>query len=76
MKPERAYVVTNTTVANPQNGTGSNALTRDAIRLEMAMRLVAQNKKVKEAWLIADKFVEEMDQHLPEIEIAKTSPKS
>jgi hypothetical protein len=60
----RTYVITATTVSNP-NGTASNALTRDAIRLEVAMRLVAVNKKVREAWLIADKFVEEMDEHMP-----------
>jgi hypothetical protein len=61
---QRPYVVTTTTVSNPTNGTASNALTRDAIRLEIAMRLTIKHKKVKEAWLIADEFVEEMDNHL------------
>jgi hypothetical protein len=61
---QRPYIVTTTTVSNPSNGTGSNALTRDAIRLEIAMRLTIETKKVKESWMIADKFVEEMDNHL------------
>jgi hypothetical protein len=68
MKAERSYVVTSTTVADGQKGTSSVALTRDAIRLEVAIRLVVHSKKkVREAWTLADAFVDEMDRHLPKI---------
>jgi hypothetical protein len=68
MNPERTYVVTSSTVTNNQNGSSSVALTRDAIRLEVAIRLVVHSKKkVREAWTLADAFVDEMDQHLPKI---------
>lgn len=65
---ERAYVVTVTTVADPKEGRGSNALTRDSIRLEIAMRLVAAGRSPEKAWAISDEFILQMDEHLPAIE--------
>lgn len=67
----RDYVVTNSSVAS--EGRGSNALTRDAVRLEIAMRLVISGEKARRAWDIADRFVEEMDKRLPEIELPQTN---
>lgn len=71
MRKPREYVVTNSSVAS--EGRGSNALTRDAVRLEIALRLVINGEKVKRAWNIADEFVEEMDNRLPEIELPQTN---
>lgn len=61
----RAYVVTATTVAD--GGRGSNALTRDAIMLEVAMRLVIEGEPVAGSWDVAERFVREMDRRLEPI---------
>lgn len=61
-RAKRAYVVTSTTVA--AEGRGSNALTRDAIALEVAMRLVIEGESVKASWDVAEEFVREMDRRL------------
>lgn len=65
MKAKRPYVVTLTTVMD--QGRGSNALTRDAIRLEVAMRLAIEGNGVRKAWDRADAFVAEMDRRLDEL---------
>lgn len=73
----RAYVVTATSVADA--GRGSNALTRDAIMLEVAMRLVIEGKAVKGSWNVAQAFVREMDRRLeplPETPAAAASAKT
>jgi|AmaraimetP72IA01_FD_contig_61_2343330_length_756_multi_10_in_0_out_0_3 hypothetical protein len=63
---ERAYVVTGS-IVHDDKGRGSNALTRDAIRLEIAMRLTIDGEKVRRAWDTADEFVREMDDRLPKL---------
>lgn len=63
--------MTVTTVTDPSAGRGSNALTRDSIRLEVAMRLVAEGKSPEKAWAISDEFILQMDEHLPAIEEPK-----
>jgi len=60
--PKRDYVVTTSNVH--EQGRGTTALTRDAIRLEIAMRLVINEEPIKTAWDVADRFVREMDQRL------------
>lgn len=68
---ERAYVITGSVAGNPNGST--TAFTRDGIQLEMSMRLVAAGKKPKEAWLIAAKFVKEMDESLPPLPPASSA---
>jgi hypothetical protein len=63
--PERPYVVNASVVAG--EGRQSHALTRDAIRLEVAMRLVAKGTSPQHSWDTADEFACEMDKHLPEL---------
>jgi hypothetical protein len=62
---KRQFVVTS---SNVQGGDGrsSSALLRDAIRLEVAMRLTINGTKVAKAWDIADDFVSEMDKRIEE----------
>lgn len=46
---------------------GSQALTRESIELEIAMRLVIKGASPRKAWETAQAFVSEMDQRLPEL---------